>query len=232
MTILKGITLFIYAALLPTTVLAEDYVRNGNPCLSGICVGDEISTLTQIPWKTAIFDALKKPVLEMKITDADVKNLLADFAPNAAAAVKEAAPYLKFGTFDERGIPKLAKISGFCSELKSMGVIGYFRSEGGHETTVFVNVVPGAGPSSQSLRVTQIERRFPSEYTSAQVSELNKQLEERYGAVKKTNPTSNPTWEFVPYERKLTLRATMGKLGQYADQLKQYPKCGKTLTID
>lgn len=241
MTELKCLALFLSVSIFSCAAIAEDNIRNGNPCLSGICVGDEISTLTGIKWKTATFDALNKPIIALKMTDANIKRLLDDFAPSAAASVMDAAPYLHFKMFDSQGIPKLAKVKGFCQKPSIVGLSGSFVSDSGHETTVFVNVVPGTDPSSQALRITQIQRTFPKEYTSAQISELSKQLEERYREIrnkrKNLNPYDNtsatePFWEFVTYERKLSLYAPLGKFGQVDDQLKQYPGCGKSLKID
>lgn len=226
---LKCITLFLCAAVFSVAAMAEDYVRNGRPCLSGICVGDEISTLSGVKWQPASF--FGRPI---KSNDkVDIKKLLKRFAPNSAAAVTAAAPYLMFSGFDGQAIPKLAKVTGFC-ERDFYDMVGIFISTSGHKTTVYVNVVPGDAPSNQSLRVQQIQRTFPGEYTSEQISELSKQLGERYQEVKEAPfaSDSEPTWHFVGYERKLTLYAPMGDKAHIRDQLMKYPGCGKSLKID
>lgn len=236
MTKLKCITLFLYAAVFSATAMADDNVRDGRPCLSGICVGDEISTLTGIKWQPAT-NIMGMPI---KSNDqVDVKSLLKKFAPSSAADVTAAAPYLMYHSFDGQAIQKLAKVKGFC-EKDILGVIGNFISDSGHKTQVFVNVVPGADPATQSLRVTQIERTFPAEYTREQINELSKQLEERYRGVKRTSSPMfafqsgpKPSWAFVvSFERKLTLSAPMGDSKHIRDQLLKYPGCGKSLKID
>lgn len=231
---LKCFILFLYAAVFSATAMADDNVRDGRPCLSGICVGDEVSTLSGIKWQPASF--MGKPIISLKMSDAkeNLKSQLEKFAPNSAAAVTAAAPYLRFNSFDSQAIPKLAKITGFCRR-ELVGMVGTFISDSGHQTTVYINVVPGVEPSSQSLRVTQIERTFPREYTSEQMSALSKQLEERYREVKKARPfasVTEPTWQFVGYERKLTLYAPIGDNVHIRDQLMKYPGCGKSLKID
>lgn len=226
---LKCIALFICAAVFSAAAMAEDYVRDGRPCLSGICVGDEISTLAGIKWQAASFQG--KPI-SLKTTNADVKSLLNNFAPSAAAAVAAAAPYLLFNVFDGQAIPKLANVKGFCNPH---GLTGTFISDSGHNTEVEINVVPGADPSSQSLQVIRIVRIFPSSgYTSAQMSELSKQLEERYRGVRKGSPRgTEPAWSFdTVFGYMLILWAPIVYGTQVGDQLMAYPGCGKSLKID
>lgn len=228
---LKCLILFLYTVVFSAAAMADDNVRDGRPCLSGTCVGDEISTLTGIKWQPAA-NIMGMPI---KSNDqVDVKSLLKKFAPSAATEVTAAAPYLMYSGFDGQAIPKLAKVTGFC-ERSLLGLVGNFISDSGHKTRVYVNVVPGAAPSTQSLRVTQIERAFPAEYTREQINELTKQLEERYRGVKKTHPwpsATEPTWQFVSYQRKLTLYAPIGDNVHIRDQLMKYPGCGKSLKID
>lgn len=235
---LKCFTLFLYAAVFSAAAMANDNVRDGHPCLSGICIGDEISTLGGIKWQTALYSG--KPITSLKMNNVAVKELLVNFAPSAATAVAAAAPYLLFNVFDGQAIPKLAKVKGFCKNTMSpFGISGNFISDSGHNTEVVINVVPGADPSNQSLRVTYIKRVFPSEYTREQINELSKQLEERYQGAKKISgmggaTLTEPTWEFDIYARKLELNAPGNSYnnGKTNDQLKKYPGCEKSLKID
>lgn len=224
---LKCIALFICAAVCSAVAMADDNVRDGHPCLGGICVGDEVSTLAGIKWQPA--SRYGRPI-SLNTPDADVKSLLADFAPSAAA-VKEAAPYLLSQTFDGRAIPKLAKLKGFCTPLSLFGLKGTFISDSGHNTEVSINVVPGADPSIQYLQVEHISRTFSSsKHTNAQMSELSKQLEDRYRGARKGS------WNFevsgVGYDRKLNLWSSSVRNMQTIDQLMAYPGCGKPLKID
>lgn len=226
---LKCITLLLYAAVFSASAMADDNVRDGRPCLSGVCVGDEISTLAGIKWQTAR-DINGTPV-PLRMDDAEVKNLLKNFAPSAANVVVAAAPYLRYHLFDGKVIPTLAKLKGVC---KPLDLKGTFISDSGYKTEVDVNVVPGADPSSQSLRVQSISRIFPqSGYTSAQKNDLVKQLEERYRGVKRRGPSdTEPTWSFDVDRLTLLAPIPMLSRGQVNDQLMAYPGCGKSLKID
>lgn len=234
MTKLKCIALFL-AALCSASAMADENVRDGRPCLGGVCVGDEISTLAGIKWEPALYD--HKPIASFKFSDSSIKSLLINFAPSAATAVAAAAPYVQFNVFDSKGIPKLAKIKGFCGPRLFTGLEGTFISDSGHTTRVFINYVPGVDPSSQSLLVERIDRVFmSSEYTSEQMSELSRQLEERYRGVKKGASQTEPTWSFegnaFGKNPILSLMAPHGDAGQISNQLKKYPGCGKPLKID
>jgi hypothetical protein len=230
----------IYASILSFTANAEDSIRNGNPCLNGVCIGDEISTLTAsgVKWQPPQPMGVGGKTIPLKINDSDLKGVLQDFSPTETTAVTAAAPYLKWNAFDSQGIIKLAKVTGFCN--RGFGVVGTFISESGHKTFVTANVVPGADPSSQSIRVTLIERSFPREYTRDQLNELSKQLAERYAGIKKVSSRmfahsagTLPSWAFeVSSETKLSLMAPSDSFLKINDQLKKYPGCGKSLKID
>jgi hypothetical protein len=230
---LKRSTLFIIAVTLSAAALAEDYVRDGRPCLSGICVGDELSTLSGIKWKVATGMIGDKPLKTLKYQDSAIKGLTGKFAPASAVAATAAAPYLLGAAFDGEAIPKLAKVTGFCEPLP-LDLTGNFDSESGHATRVIVSAEPGADPASQSLRVKLIIRKFPQEYTSDQIRALAKQLKERYATAKSSTfaDISVPSWKFDEFNRELWLMAPVGNPGQKRDRLKQYPGCGKSLKID
>ncbi len=240
MTKFKYIFACIYAAVLSFSANAEDSIRNGNPCLSGICIGDEISTLAEsgIKWQPPQQMGVGGKTIPLKINYADLKDVLQNFSSTAATAVTAAAPYLKWNAFDSQGIVKLAKVTGFCR--RGLGVVGTFISESGHKTFVTANVVPGTDPSNQYIRVTLIERTFPREYTRDQLNELSKQLAERYTGIKKVSSRmlaysagALPSWAFsVSFETKLSLMAPSDDFMKINDQLRQYPGCGKSLKID
>ena len=171
----------------------------------------------------------------MKVKEDDLKSLLSKFAPSAAAEVKAAAQYLYYRTFDSQSIPKLAMVKGFCSPLGSIPLTGTFISDSGHKTQVFVDVVPGADPSIQSLRVNRIQRTYSGNYTQEQISNLSRQLEERYQGVT-IKPTfggvPDPSWNFDIFNRKLNLFAPFDKRNINFDRFMAYPGCGKPLKID
>lgn len=230
---MKQIALFLFSAVLSAAAIADDSVRDGQPCLNGICVGDDITALSKIKWDTVTSMIGNKPVKSFKIRDASLKELMQNFAPDAASAVKEAAPYLLQKGFDSEAIPKLSRIKGFCQPI-DLDLTGHFKSDSGFPTRVIVNVEPGGTAAEQSLRVKFIIRRYPQEFTTAQIRELAEQLKARYAGVKaSTFADSNvPTWKFDEFNRELWLMAPVGNRVQKRDLLKQYPGCGKSLKID
>lgn len=105
------IVMFLCTAIIPSAALADDNVHDGRPCLSGVCVGDEISALSKVKWlPPSVFG---QPI-SLKINDAQIKILQKHFAPSAAAVVRAAAPYLNIDSFDNKAIPRLAKVKGIC----------------------------------------------------------------------------------------------------------------------
>lgn len=212
---------------------AEDVIKDGRPCLSGICVGDAVATLAAIEWDEAT-SLTGTPVKSAKVSADVVRQLTARFAPAAKEAVEAAAPYLIGLKFDGGAIDKLAKVEGFCDPmLRPME--GTFKSDSGFPTKVLLDVEPGEGGATQALRVTSISRKFPLEFTADQLKELEQQLRSRYGAVKVAVSAGDPkvpTWRFNPSTRELTLWATTTPSMKETSLLRRFPGCGKALKID
>ena len=222
----KTITLVcLIAAALPAA--AEEFVKSGQPCLSGVCVGDEISTLSKVKWDTAGVAFGGKRASEMKPDDKKVKELTDKFAPASAAAVRDVANYMVFGAFDNDSIPKLAKVNGFC---EPQDMTGTFKSAEGYVTRVRITSEPGNAPAAQAWRVKSIIRRFPKDMTPAKTQELAAQFKQHYASVKQTSNQSDltlPTWKFEEDRKELTLSAPFGSASKRKEQLRQFPGCAK-----
>lgn len=209
---------------------AETFVKDGNPCIGGVCVSDDIAAIKGVKWEQA--KMLDKPIATMKVSKSDVDGLLHKLAPQPRTVVAAAAPFIVFAGFDSDGITKLSRVKGFCAPIP-LGVTGSFRSESGYLTRVIANVEPSVDGSTQALRVTMIIRKFPNELTSRQVAELNKLLKERYSAVATFGrDIRKPAWEFRDTVRELWLYAPLGDDVRKQDLLRSYPGCGKKMKID
>jgi hypothetical protein len=209
---------------------AEEYVKSGRPCLSDICIGDELSALSKIEWDPVRVPFTSKAAASYALPDEEMKKITVKFAPASAPAVRNAGSYIASNAFDNAGISKLAKVSGFCEPVI---LSGSFTSPGGHKTHVVLNVATADSPSVATWRVMSITRTFPAEYTKAQVGELATALKQRYAEVKQGSLDMKvPVWDFSIYTRKLTLQAPMENSGKVRDKLRQYPGCGKPLAID
>lgn len=196
------------------TTMANEHVRNGMPCLNGICLGDDISTLSRIKW-----DAAQK--WNLSIGNQEIEER---FALEARAAAKEVYPYLKTRNFDNGVIQKLSKIKGFCKPFPFHSIYGTFSSASGFFTQVHVGVTAEA-PDKQSLRVTSISRKYPQAHSSAQQKELKSQFQTNYSSVKKP-----ARWSFS--DNKLELSLLRDNVLETMAMLKQYPGCGKAISID
>lgn len=201
-----------------------EFVKNGMPCLNGICIGDEISSLSKIKWNPSVSKY-------RKATNLELQERMKNFAPGANDnSTIEAANHYFFYSFDNDGIPKLAKLKGYCTPLRTFGI---FKSDSGFETTVTAFVIPVIYPAIPKLRVVMIKRTYPEVYTAAQISELTSQFKQRYASVqdesKQRNSIADASWLFSG--RKLELKG-FGLSSGKDDQFKQYPGCGKTLKID
>lgn len=214
------------AAMFP--VAAEESVKSGQPCLSGVCIGDDIASLSRIKWDTAGAAFGGKPANTIKPDDKQLTALADKFPPASAAAVRDAAGYLQFGGFDKEGLPKIAKLAGACEPLD---LAGTFKSPEGHLTRVRISSEPGSTPSAQAWRVKSIIQRYPKDMTAAKTQELITQLKQRYASVKQTPSQSDlhvPTWKFDEKRQELTLSAPFGSLSKKKEQLRQFPGCAKT----
>jgi hypothetical protein len=45
--------IYLLFLLIPTTVLAQQYEKNGLPCISGLCIGDGLPEIGRIKWDRA-----------------------------------------------------------------------------------------------------------------------------------------------------------------------------------
>lgn len=221
------------------TAPSTEYVKNGMPCLNGICIGDDISLLKQVKWETVYTPpyplAKPQPLLSLKISEDSFKRISKGFAPgaNTETALRAALPYLDKRSFDSDGIPKLERLKAYCAPVT---VYGQYKSESGFDTVVEVELISETDPNKQALRVTSISRNYPiMGYTREQVQEREKQFMERYASIKRFAPIqSAATALFTPYwnimGNSLTLSSVVNV--DVTNQLKKYPGCGHELKLD
>lgn len=164
---------------------ASEFVKNGKPCLGGICIGDDISSLGKIKWDEAVMfnSGTWTRAITIRPEGQSFNSFAKKFAANenTTETLKKAYPYLTSKTFDNDGIPKLAKVKGYCAYTS---VSGHFKSESGFRTDVEVEVVPGENPAQQAFRVITIGREYPvANYTRDQLKEIASQFRTRYKGV-------------------------------------------------
>ncbi len=208
----------------PSASASSEFVKNGMPCLGGVCIGDEVGTLGKIK-----LDVI--PAKNLHAQEGYVKMWAPKLATGATPieALREASPYMALGQFDNGGIAKLARLKGFCDRVSN--VYATYKSESGFVTTIGVAAMPAVAPAVATLRVVSIQRKYPDAYTKAQFMELNEQFKQRYASIP---GTSNKTPGMVRWEMGsgfLTLTgADIVMFNQ--DQFKQHPGCLQQLKID
>ena len=206
------------------------HIKNGNPCLGGVCVDDDLMTLGHIKW----ISASQRPFqvsIEFHKRNFEPKKHIGFFAPQPQAITDAVGPYIDGGAFDLEGIEKLRKVKGFC---QGFGFTGYFLSESGLLTNVKARVIPSSDGQAQSIRVEQITRKYPKEITQAQKKQLNDALSARYPGVSQTAPLGSiprqAVWRFDGEE--LYLHSGYNSIMEKTDAFLKYPGCSKAVSVD
>jgi hypothetical protein len=162
----------LFANPLPGTM------KDGLPCLSGICLGDDVRALGPIKWEEMRLTKNQVPPRAQKLTPLELDRAKSAIAPQPEATVRAIGPYLLAGAFDAYAIEQLKKVPAVCWHTNLDGI---FFSESGYQT--FVRITPRAVDArTQVLEVTLIKRVFTGVDTSSQQEALSADLEKRYGA--------------------------------------------------
>lgn len=206
-------------------------IKNGNPCLGGVCVDDDLMTLGHIKWQKAAVRGFGTPIEHYKRTY-EPKKHAGLFAPQSESITTAAGPYIEAKAFDSEGIAKLSKVKGFCQGRFELN--GQFLSESGLSTNVTARVIPADDGQTQSIRVTQITRTYPAETTQEQRQQLKNALVARYSTVSQKvllgQKPMRRAWKFDGTE--LNLYSGYSPLQEPADAFLRYPGCSKAVAVD
>lgn len=158
-------------------------MKNGLPCLSGICLGDDLRALPPIKWEEMRLTKNQVPLRTQKLTPLELERAKTAIAPQPEATVRAIGPYLLAGAFDAYAIEQFRKVPAVCWQTSLDGI---FISESGYQT--FVRVTPRAVDArTQVLEVTLIKRIFTGIDSSSRQEALAADLEKRYGAIARSN---------------------------------------------
>lgn len=181
---------FIAPLLLTLSIsnaLAADntpYMKNDMPCMSGICIGDHLSSLSKVNWDKVVPYTRQSKQSAMPYLQKSYKGnlnriwryLLDDpMSPGS-------------GRFDNTVLAYLNDISASCSLLAFTGT---FKSEEGNPSKVSVTLLPIDGGSKQAWIVTNISRSFPKAISAEQKAEVEASLKQRYSEFDLSNPEVN-----------------------------------------
>ncbi len=197
-----------------SSLYAENYEKNGYPCMSDVCLGDDLVALQKVKWEPAkIRDegrrALKKVKKKYRGSDEDLL---------------KAAPYLS-GKFDNEGLKFLQNVKASC-QIDAVG--GKFITENGNKTNVVIMLM--GPPSKQKWKVTMIKREFEGAVTDAQKKEIITTLVKRYekftpAAISKSKIKPKAVM-LMPPVGKLSVQFTLVEGLSSDNELKSDPECG------
>lgn len=217
-----------------STAYADDYVKNGMPCLSGVCVGDDIVNLKSINWKPAVSD-MGRPLASIT-PDILGKNRMTEvskfFPPQIDKAELESiAPYISLGRLDSNGIELLTKIKVFCEPPE--GLDASFVSESGNHTRVSFRIFQNLN-GIPSIRVRGISRHFSNNLSKHELAEIEDELAKRYAKVKNESYDlpNKATWYYQSGTYLLALRAPSVDLARNLKLFMESPGCRGTSKLD
>ena len=168
------------------TSVAEVLEKDGKPCVKEICLGDGLPELQKLNWEVARefpkgFKSEGSPIANRKPDAGTLTAILQNFK-GPAATIRAASAYLpadyRSGHFDATTLPQLAQIQASCFPYI---LNGRYTPQGGMPTVVSIALFPSADGATQSWKVFQIERHFPTNLTQAQVDQVNAQVKASYG---------------------------------------------------
>jgi hypothetical protein len=167
----------VFIALNQSTLpRAETVIKNAQPCLSGVCIGDDIRNIKHIRWED--ISTLLKPGVSLKIPESDAIRLATRIAPRDKVISKKMEPYFHYGVFDSFALEQMRKIKYFCGATLQ----GAFRSESGYSTMVRFTV-RATSEFEQKLEINLIHRSYVGKHNGEETDSLYAQLKERYDAI-------------------------------------------------
>jgi hypothetical protein len=177
--LVKAVILALPLFLAPHICLAQQFVKNGLPCVAEICLGDGLAELSKVQW-----DRVKIG----KASEAYVKLLRAQFRGDLV----QAATFLGHSQFDSTALSPLSRVTADCGRL-ARNLTGTYTTQSGNPTHVDIALIPRSktDPSKHQWTVVSISRRYPAAVSNEQRKQIEAQLAERYGAfdfLKRKNP--------------------------------------------
>lgn len=204
------------------------FIKDGLPCLDGICVGDDAANLGQVSWQKALSPAtgiaLSRSRASQRYLDRLRKTLRGD-----EQAIRTLAPYWYWHLLDGDGIRALAGIDAVCEPIGVAGRLKAAVADGpaGSRTVVsFEPVAPRAGAAPHFV-VASIVRYLPSD-DSARLRVMADETARRYGGLPQYASATLPGVAWVPRSARgphLKLLAPFGDPLERDARLRADPLC-------
>jgi hypothetical protein len=157
----------------------SEFVKDGNPCISGVCIGDDITQIKGVKWTA------QHPAIRERQTIAYNGQIIVSaekfIAPKPVLQQISAALIAR--NFDASSIAALNRIQIACDKFDFISSTAHFLSPSGHVTTVFFQPTANNDFKGQTFRVTHIQREFDTAVTDKQKGELSNALSQNYQSV-------------------------------------------------
>lgn len=156
---------------------AQTYEKNKFPCIEDICLGDEITTLQNLPWEKVDFSKSRANLKNQTVLKIYQDQFGKDFRGQISPTI---VPYLALGGFDRNALQALAGITANCNSDSDRKIIsGEYVSKGGNPTKVGLELTrKDLENAEQKWRVVYITRFV--EVPKDQVKDVVAQLQARY----------------------------------------------------
>ncbi len=214
--------------------LAEEFEKNGLPCVAEICLGDGIAELSKIQWDRAKnpFSSRQKPLYTAtrKVSESETKILQSRFRGDLA----QAAPFLYDGLFDSIALPSISRVTAACERNE---LTGTYTTQNGNPTRVGISMTPNqADTSKQQWTVVSIVRTFPAAVSNEQKAQVEAQLAERYhtfGANNMNIKNAKPgEGRFSPnFGSSFGFHLLLFRGIEEGNRMKLHPACGGTTKV-
>ncbi|CAN5919491.1 hypothetical protein BH11PSE8_BH11PSE8_28180 [soil metagenome] len=221
---------WVIAASMGAFLMASSFAQSDHPeraCLGRVCLGDDASTLTELPWQPVRNPAGPFPLTRTKLApeareSVERKFRWTDFSFN------EIAPYLLLRRVDADGLRALGGVVAVCDGFTLADRFrGTYTSMEGHPTIVTFEPVARTAMGELHFLVTTITRRYGN-LAANEVVALGQSLAERYGWLPTYPSATRPGARFMAKGKNgptLTLLQAFGGESSRPIELRRNPAC-------
>jgi hypothetical protein len=162
------------------TLPENEFIKAGQPCLSGICIGDDLGSIQGIAWLNESPN-FKKP--RWSPNDTYVASLQKDGIAGPDEAMRKIASAIYYGVYGGEAIAALRRLDRVCNHLPFGISKSEFLSPSGHLTTVLFRPTLRGDRKTIFYRVYSISRHFSDALSEPQKEELSSKLKHAYEPV-------------------------------------------------
>lgn len=205
---------------------ADEYEKNGLPCVKEICIGDSVDSLENVKW-----DKVDTKVNTKNWNYSLYAKSREDRKSKYRGSVKNLSEYIGLNKFDSLTVKHLTEVLALCEVDSQGGLVGSYMSKDGNPTSVTIQLAPSAASSNsveQKWTVVSIKRKY-SIKSNQQRDEVSEALNQRYGHFKSYGDIGHGTVDFRYDELQLSLVSNYTNI---RERMTLHPSCGGTAKIN